>query len=99
MSDASVGEMMAPKFTQPLKDLTIKSGQRVCLQCRVSGHPMPEVQWFMDTKQLESSPDFQVCIEETLLSFESSPSRQKNIEVAVDKHVYAISDDFRLFIV
>ena len=61
MSDASVGELTAPKFTQPLKDLTVKSGQRVCLQCRVSGHPLPEVQWFMDNKQLESSPDFQVC--------------------------------------
>ena len=60
MSDASVGELTAPKFTQPLKDLAVKSAQRVCLQCRVSGHPLPEVQWFMDNKQLESSPDFQV---------------------------------------
>ena len=68
MSDASVGELTAPKFTQPLKDLMVKSAQRVCLQCRVSGHPLPEVQWFMDNKQLESSPDFQVGTRLRLLS-------------------------------
>ena len=60
LSDASVGETSPPKFTQLLRDLTVKSGQRVCLQCRVTGHPLPTVQWFRDNKVLESSPDFQV---------------------------------------
>ena len=59
-SDASVGEIASPVFTYPLKDVNVKSGQRVCLQCRVSGHPLPEVCWFKDNKLLGSSSDFQV---------------------------------------
>ncbi|GFS02469.1 SEC14 domain and spectrin repeat-containing protein 1-like Protein [Elysia marginata] len=60
MSDASVTEPAAPRFTQPLRDQKAKSGHRVCLQCRVLGHPLPEVQWFKDNHPLESSPDFQI---------------------------------------
>ena len=60
MSDASVNEASAPKFTAPLRDQQAKSGQRLCLQCRISGHPMPAVAWLKDDHQLESSPDFQV---------------------------------------
>ncbi|CAG5126015.1 unnamed protein product [Candidula unifasciata] len=60
MSDASVAEEAAPKFTQPLRDQHVKSGQRVCLQCRVQGHPLPTVTWYRDSHILESSPDFQI---------------------------------------
>ena len=61
LSDASIGgEITPPKFTQLLRDVTTFSGQRVCLQCRVQGHPLPTVQWFRDNKPIESSPDYQV---------------------------------------
>ncbi|XP_046554795.1 uncharacterized protein LOC124264120 [Haliotis rubra] len=60
LSDASVGEVSPPKFTQLLKDIAVNAGQRVCLQSRVTGHPLPEVQWFKDDHPLQSSPDFQI---------------------------------------
>ncbi|ESO99783.1 hypothetical protein LOTGIDRAFT_141582, partial [Lottia gigantea] len=56
----NVLQLTAPKFSQLLKDMQVKSGQRVCLQCRVTGHPLPEVRWFREERQLESSPDFQI---------------------------------------
>ena len=61
LSDASIGgEISPPKFTQLLRDVTTYAGQRVCLQCRVQGHPLPQVQWFRDNKPIESSMDYQV---------------------------------------
>ena len=61
LSDASVSqEISAPKFTQPLRDVHAHQGQRVTLQCRVQGHPLPVVQWYKDNKPIESSSDFQV---------------------------------------
>ncbi|XP_060064415.1 titin-like, partial [Ylistrum balloti] len=60
LSDASCGEVAAPKFTQLLRDLSIPIGHRVCLQCRVTGHPVPDIQWYKDNKLIENSPDYQV---------------------------------------
>ncbi|XP_012936768.1 uncharacterized protein LOC101859779, partial [Aplysia californica] len=60
MSDTSINEVTAPKFTQPLRDQQAKSGQRLCLQCRLTGHPLPAVTWYKDDHPLESSPDFQI---------------------------------------
>ncbi|VDI56857.1 titin [Mytilus galloprovincialis] len=60
LSDASVNEATPPKFTQLLRDLNVQSGHRVCLQCRVTGHPIPDVQWFKDGKPIELGPDYQV---------------------------------------
>ncbi|KAK3083136.1 hypothetical protein FSP39_014900 [Pinctada imbricata] len=60
LSDASVGEVTPPKFTQLLRDYSVQAGQRVCLQCRLTGHPIPDVKWFKDNKPIDSSPDFEV---------------------------------------
>ena len=64
MSDASVdrssSEVVPPKFTQLLKDLEGTEGQKVRFECRVIGHPTPEIRWFRDGNEIVSSPDFQV---------------------------------------
>lgn len=35
----------APTFVTPLKDALLPVGQPLCLECRVTGHPIPEVSW------------------------------------------------------
>jgi len=67
MSDASVNEATPPKFTQLLRDLNVQSGHRVCLQCRVTGHPIPDIQWFKDGKSIDMGPDYQVLFLSMLL--------------------------------
>lgn len=36
-----------------LQDATIHSGQEVCLECRVSGKPLPRVSWFKDGQEFK----------------------------------------------
>lgn len=60
LSDASIGEMTSPRFSQPLRDFSIQSGHRVCLQCRITGHPIPEAKWYKDNKPIDNSPDYEV---------------------------------------
>ncbi|XP_053328822.1 hemicentin-2 [Spea bombifrons] len=36
------------------EDLRVKVGQSVLLQCRVSGHPKPEITWFRDSLPVQS---------------------------------------------
>lgn len=63
LSDVSTGppaESVPPKFTQLLKDIEGSEGQMVCFECRVIGHPTPEVKWYRGRQKIENSPDFQV---------------------------------------
>lgn len=60
LSDASIGEMTSPRFSQPLRDFSVQSGHRVCLQCRITGHPIPEAKWYKDNKPIDNSPDYEV---------------------------------------
>ena len=60
LSDASIGEMTSPRFSQPLRDFSVQSGHRVCLQCRITGHPIPEAKWYKDNKAIDNSPDYEV---------------------------------------
>ena len=65
LSDASAAgaptDVVPPKFTQLLKDLSGIEGTQVRFECRVIGHPTPDVKWFREGQEICSSPDFQVC--------------------------------------
>ena len=64
LSDVSTasapGESVPPKFTQLLKDIESIEGQVVKFECRVIGHPNPEVQWYRGRQLIKNSADFQV---------------------------------------
>lgn len=45
----------APKFTTPLKNLTVKDGEALTLTCVVAGEPEPKVNWYKGSEQLASS--------------------------------------------
>ena len=64
LSDASASglaaDSVAPKFTQLLKDMEAPEGNRVRFDCRVIGHPAPEVKWYRGSNEITNSTDFQV---------------------------------------
>ncbi|XP_015799338.1 myopalladin isoform X2 [Nothobranchius furzeri] len=49
-----------PHFIQKLKSREVPEGTKVQLDCIVRGHPLPEVRWFCEGKELENSPDIQI---------------------------------------
>ncbi|XP_061644831.1 myopalladin isoform X1 [Phyllopteryx taeniolatus] len=49
-----------PHFIQKLKSREVPEGSKVQLDCIVRGHPIPEVRWFCEGKELENSPDIQI---------------------------------------
>lgn len=48
-------ESSKPKFSTPLKDLTIKDGESLTLTCAVAGEPEPKVSWFKGSEPINSS--------------------------------------------
>ncbi|KAM4730138.1 myopalladin isoform 2-T2 [Anableps anableps] len=49
-----------PHFILKLKSREVAEGTKVQLDCIVRGHPLPEVRWFCEGKELENSPDIQI---------------------------------------
>ncbi|NWR68834.1 PALLD protein, partial [Centropus unirufus] len=49
-----------PRFTQKLRSQEVAEGNRVLLECRVAGNPVPDVRWFCEGKELQNSPDLQI---------------------------------------
>ncbi|XP_023689518.2 myopalladin isoform X2 [Paramormyrops kingsleyae] len=60
--------MDPPQFLQKLKSREVPEGSKVQLDCIVRGCPTPEVRWFCEGKELESSPDIQISIDGELHS-------------------------------
>ncbi|NXE74298.1 PALLD protein, partial [Cochlearius cochlearius] len=49
-----------PQFTQKLRSQEVAEGNKVLLECRVAGNPVPVVRWFCEGKELQNSPDIQI---------------------------------------
>ncbi|XP_071599231.1 palladin isoform X2 [Heliangelus exortis] len=49
-----------PQFTQKLRSQEIAEGNKVLLECRVVGNPVPDVRWFCEGKELQNTPDIQI---------------------------------------
>ncbi|NXI95007.1 PALLD protein, partial [Psophia crepitans] len=49
-----------PQFTQKLRSQEVAEGNKVLLECRVVGNPVPDVRWFCEGKELQNSPDIQI---------------------------------------
>ena len=48
----SSDECAAPKFTRLLTDVLVREGDAAVLECAVSGHPKPEVRWFLNKSEI-----------------------------------------------
>ncbi|KAF1613024.1 Palladin, partial [Eudyptes chrysolophus] len=49
-----------PQFTQKLRSQEVAEGNKVLLECRVAGNPVPDVRWFCEGKELQNTPDIQI---------------------------------------
>ncbi|XP_068259537.1 palladin isoform X8 [Nyctibius grandis] len=49
-----------PQFTQKLRSQEVAEGNKVLLECRVAGNPVPDVRWFCEGKELQDTPDIQI---------------------------------------
>ncbi|NXB08496.1 PALLD protein, partial [Cnemophilus loriae] len=56
-------EFSPPQFTQKLRSQEVEEGNKVLLECRVAGNPVPDVRWFCEGKELQNSPDIQIHAE------------------------------------
>ncbi|XP_063166621.1 palladin isoform X2 [Candoia aspera] len=59
----SQNQLSPPRFIQKLRSQEVPEGSKVLLQCRVAGNPVPQVRWFCEGKELQNSPDVQICSE------------------------------------
>lgn len=44
-----------PKFTKLLSDVLVSEGERIILECSVSGEPVPEIHWFLNNQEIQAS--------------------------------------------
>ena len=50
----------APKFTMPLRDMTINDGEKASLKVCFQGRPSPTITWFFNSKSIQPTTDFKV---------------------------------------
>ncbi|XP_053624068.1 titin homolog isoform X6 [Plodia interpunctella] len=53
-----------PRFERELTDLLCHDGDAIEFECRVSGHPEPDIRWFHYTEIIRENPDFEWSCEE-----------------------------------
>ncbi|XP_040527761.1 palladin isoform X1 [Gallus gallus] len=58
--NAEDNQSSPPQFTQKLRSQEVAEGNKVLLECRVAGNPVPDVRWFCEGKELQNSPDIQI---------------------------------------
>eukprot|EP00058_Branchiostoma_floridae_P012492 XP_002597980.1 hypothetical protein BRAFLDRAFT_79788 [Branchiostoma floridae] len=63
-----------PDFTQRLQSMQASEGAQVRLEVRISGVPTPEIKWFREGAEIQSSHDFQ--------GFEPGPSEVREAVVS-----------------
>ncbi|XP_046401656.1 titin isoform X2 [Ischnura elegans] len=49
---------VAPTFTLALHDRSVQEGERLTLECKVTGDPIPEIVWYKDRISIVSNPDY-----------------------------------------
>ncbi|XP_019626721.1 PREDICTED: muscle M-line assembly protein unc-89-like [Branchiostoma belcheri] len=52
-----------PDFTQRLQSMQVNEGAEVRLEVRISGVPTPEIKWFREGAEIQTSHDFQIIRE------------------------------------
>ncbi|KAK3921141.1 Muscle M-line assembly protein unc-89, partial [Frankliniella fusca] len=66
--DVSKKALIAPQFTEPLKDASIQEGGKFTFECRAVGSPAPEIVWEKDGISISNNPDYMTAQDGTLYS-------------------------------
>ncbi|KAM8939680.1 palladin [Pelodytes ibericus] len=63
LDNKSITPPSVTRFVQKLRSQEVAEGSKVCLECRVTGNPLPEVRWFCEGRELRNSPDIHISSE------------------------------------
>lgn len=50
----------APRFAEPLKNVTADEGSPLTLECRIAGHPDPIVRWYKEGRPIIAGPGIEI---------------------------------------
>ncbi|KAG8432134.1 hypothetical protein GDO86_016678 [Hymenochirus boettgeri] len=56
--------LMKPTFTKTMADIEVVEGSAARFDCRIEGHPDPEVVWYKDDQAIKESRHFQIDYDE-----------------------------------
>ncbi|KRX97672.1 Muscle M-line assembly protein unc-89 [Trichinella pseudospiralis] len=57
-----------PVFITPLQDLVAKAGDKLVLECRVTGEPVPQLTWKFNDHIIEAGADFEIIHDSNIAS-------------------------------
>ncbi|XP_071443400.1 titin isoform X2 [Hetaerina americana] len=58
VEEVDAPKLIAPTFTLALHDCTVQEGERLNLECKVTGDPVPDIIWYKDGISIQSNPDY-----------------------------------------
>lgn len=58
--DEEVSEFKSPSFVQKIKPVAVMDGERLYLECKVQGSPIPKVQWFHNDQLIKETKDISI---------------------------------------
>ncbi len=59
-NDATENQTSPPTFLIPLCSISMQEGEGCEFQCKVTGNPLPVVQWFKNDVCIDSSPNYEI---------------------------------------
>ena len=69
MRGQSQGTEEPPRFTVPLRDMTINDGEKAILRVCFLGCPSPSITWFFNSKPIQPTQDFKVIMVLVIISY------------------------------
>lgn len=58
--DEEVSEFKSPSFIQKIKPVSVMDGEKLYLECKVQGSPIPKVQWFHNNQIIKETKDISI---------------------------------------
>lgn len=93
-----------PKFTTPLRDLSVNDGDRIVeLKTHFRGNPNPSITWFFNSKPIQPNQDFQVHVdvqkgETSLVIIEVFPEDEGEYMVKAENRLGAAVTHCKMFV-
>ncbi|XP_074642623.1 twitchin-like [Tubulanus polymorphus] len=86
-------ETQPPKFTETLKDTTLKEGSGLTLKAKVTGVPRPDVEWMKKSLPIKPSDNISMTYEEDTCSLTIAKTTTKDTAEYVCKATNPVGED------